>query len=218
MKTVKTSKLILLMTLTLALPGAINVFAGNTNDFINSARLHQDKVIKEILKNNNSFLSTRKISMQKMNDYQTTIEATKNKYRNQLKRGKRVNIPEQAIVFVSFSMPDLSLKQIIYDASRYQIPVVVRGLYKNSFRKTLEKIFELVKENNKGGVAINPKWFKEYDIKAVPAVVVVQRYETTGTKSDVVYGNIPLKKALSIIAKRGVASNEAQAVLNRVSK
>lgn len=113
-------------------------------------------------------------------------------------------------------MPDLSLKQIIYDASRYHIPVVIRGLYKNSFRKTIEKIFELIKENNKGGIAINPRWFKEYDIKAVPAVVVSDGIEIKDKvkKSDTVYGNIPLRKALSIIAERGEVSNIARDILN----
>lgn len=191
---------------------ANNIFAGDTNDIINREKLHHDKIVKEVLKNNEGFVNYKKISIQKMQNYQDTMEAIKSKHVNKFKAKGDI---KEAIIFVSFSMPDLSLKQIIYDASRYQVPVVIRGLYKNSFRKTIEKLFELIKENNKGGIAINPRWFKKHDIKAVPAVVVSQEH---GTKSDVVYGNIPLKKALSIIAERGEVSNIARNILDRSSK
>jgi conjugal transfer pilus assembly protein TrbC len=196
---------------------ASNIFAGNTNDIINREKLRRDKIVKEVLKNNEGFVNYQKISIQKIQNYQETMQAIKNRHANKSKAKGDI---KQAIIFVSFSMPDLSLKQIIYDASRYQVPVVIRGLYKNSFRKTIEKLFELIKENNKGGIAINPRWFKEYDIKAVPAVVVSQESVTKdGTKkSDVIYGNIPLKKALSIIAERGEVSNIARNILDRSNK
>ncbi|CAL7962392.1 conjugal transfer pilus assembly protein TrbC [Gammaproteobacteria bacterium] len=209
-KTMKTSKFLVLITAILLLLYNITLFAGNTNNLINNAKSHRDEVIKEILKNNNGFLSIKKISMQKNSDYQQIIEAIKNKHQRQLKINEKLNTTEQAIVFVSFSMPDLSLKQIINDASRYKIPVVIRGLYKNSFRETVNKIFELVKENNKGGIAINPRWFRDYEIKAVPAVVI-----SSGAKSDVVYGNILIKRSLSIIAERGETSAIARDILNR---
>ncbi|MEI8055418.1 MAG: type-F conjugative transfer system pilin assembly protein TrbC [bacterium] len=207
-------KLIMLALVVAALLSATNSYAGSTNDFINQARLHRDEIIKEAL-NNTGFLKFKENSLKKtkkMNEYKAAIEAIKNKHQA---KSKRETDTEKAIIFVSFSMPSLSLKQVIHDASIYQVPVVIRGLYKNSFRKTIEKIFDLIKENNKGGIAINPRWFKEYDIKAVPAVVVTQKH---GTKSDVVYGNIPLKKALSIIVDRGDASSVARNILNRSNK
>ena len=213
-------KLMLLALIVSALLSAANLYAGSTNDFINQARLHHDEIIRAISKNNTSFLKLKEDSsektkkVKKMNEYQTIVETIKNKHQAKSKTKREIDT-EKAIIFVSFSMPDLSLKQIIYDASLYRVPVVIRGLYQNSFRKTIENIFELIKENNKGGIAINPRWFKEYDIKAVPAIVVSHGH---GTKSDVVYGNIPLKKALLIIAERGEASSIARDILKRNNK
>lgn len=189
-----------------------NIFAGSTNDFINQARLQRDKTIKEASKNKVfwEFIKTSQ-NRQQMSNHQSLIENIKNGYHK--KTGRSVE-GTKAMVFVSFSMPELSLKQIIHDAAQYQVPIVIRGLYQNSFRKTVEKMFTLVKENKKGGIAINPKWFKEYEIKAVPAVVVAKEH---GVK-DVVYGNIPLKKALLLIADRGELSDVAQSILDRGDK
>lgn len=238
-KTTRKLLLIPLTTMVMLLVYASS-FAGNTNDFINQARVQRDEIIKKASKNNTDFFKFKKISAkkaEKMDDYQTIIEEVKNKHLSKLetkgeiektegmeeteRTGETEKI-EKAIVFVSFSMPDLSLKQIIRDANYYQVPVVIRGLYKNSFRKTIEKIFELIKESNKGGIAINPKWFKEYGVKAVPAVVVIDQKHGVRDgakenikKSDIVYGNIPLRRALSIIAERGEATKVAAGVLNR---
>jgi type-F conjugative transfer system pilin assembly protein TrbC len=213
-KNIKFNKLMLLTIVILMLFGSFNAFAGNTNDFINQVKLNRDKITKEILKSNNAFLDFRKISAKKVTDYQTTIEDIKNKHQGKLKTGRKIRKTEKAIVFVSFSMPELSLKQIIHDAARYRVPVVIRGLYQNSFRKTVEKMFKFVKENKKGGIAINPRWFKEYGIKMVPAVVVAKEHGP----EDVVYGNIPLKKALLLIVDRGELSNVAQSILDRDDK
>lgn len=213
-KNIKFNKLMLLTIAILTLLVSSNALAGNTNDFINQARLHRDKITEEILKSNNKFLGLRKISAKKTTDYQIAIEDIKNEHQDKLKILKKIRKTEKAIVFVSFSMPELSLKQIIHDAARYQVPIVIRGLYQNSFRKTVEKMFEFVKENKKGGITINPRWFKEHGVKTVPAVVVAKEHGP----EDVVYGNIPLKKALLIIAERGETANIARNILNRVSK
>ena len=203
----------LALLITVIIFSSTNIFAGNTNDFINQARLQRDKTIKEIAKNKVfwEFIKVSPQNRQQISNHQHSIEAIKNRYMDKFKTKGDI---KKAIVFVSFSMPELSLKQIIHDAARYQVPVVIRGLYQNSFRKTVEKMFEFVKENKKGGIAINPKWFKEYEIKAVPAVVVAKEH---GAR-DVVYGNIPLKKALLLIADRGELSDVAQTILTRDNK
>lgn len=72
-KFIKMNRIMVIITLILALLGSVNSFAGNTNDFINWARLHRDKVTREVSKNNNGFLDLKKISpqkKQKMNNYQ----------------------------------------------------------------------------------------------------------------------------------------------------
>ena len=153
----------------------------------------------------NDLIKYKKSATQGISRYRNTIDNIKKQRQNS---GARVT--SSVIIFVSFSMPDLSLKQIIQDAALYRIPVVIRGLHHNSFKDTVEKIYSLVKENNQGGISIHPRWFKEYSITAVPAVVV-----TDGNKYDVIYGNIRLKNALSIIADRGELSQQAKNILSR---
>ena len=204
------------------------VFADNTNDIIRREMLRREKIVKEVTKQNDNFEKYKNKSEQKIQGYRELISSIKEQHVKNAQAKGHIKPAPQVVVFVSFSMPALSLKQIIQDASRYQIPVVVRGLYENSFRKTIEKIFDLVKENNKGGILINPNWFKGYDIKAVPAVVVTDRvngnkeskvdkrtYNKEINKSDVVYGNIPLKRALTIIAEQGSMADVAKNVLSR---
>ena len=204
------------------------VFADNTNDIIRREMLRREKIVKEVTKQNYNFKKYKNKSKQKIQDYQELISSIKEQHiKNAQAKGLIKPMP-QAIVFVSFSMPTLSLKQIIQDAAHYQIPVVVRGLHENSFRKTIGRIFDLVKETNKGGVLINPNWFKEYDIKVAPAVVVADSINSNKeskidkrtcnkevNKFDVVYGNIPLKRALTIIADKGSFAHIAKTILNR---
>ncbi|MBU0744240.1 MAG: type-F conjugative transfer system pilin assembly protein TrbC [Gammaproteobacteria bacterium] len=190
-------------------------FAGDTNDLINRERLRREKEVKEILKEKDGFTKYKKVSVQKMEDYQEIVKTIKDKHVKNTQLSGFIKPAPQAIIFVSLSMPNLSLQQTIQDSVRYQVPIVIRGLYKNSFRKTMEKIFDLIKEKNKGGILINPVWFKKYDIKVVPAVVVSQGDGIDGKNYDVIYGNIPLKRALTLIAERGDVSKVAKDILNR---
>ena len=220
------------LTIAIMISYAYSSFAGKTNDIINRERLRRDQMVKKIIKGDtkkgNSFEKYKQVSKQKMHDYQKLIKEIKDEHVKKVQSRGFVKPLPQVVVFVSFSMPSLSLKQIIRDASQYEIPVVIRGLYKNSFRETMERVFDLVKEDNKGGVSINPLWFRKYRINAVPAVVVnysdiqnnmenkvgEKKKEKNGNKEvskkankkddfDVVYGNIPLIKALKIVAERG---------------
>jgi type-F conjugative transfer system pilin assembly protein TrbC len=119
------------------------------------------------------------------------------------------------LLFVSFSMPSLALQQYIVQANHFHIPMVIRGLVNDSFQQTARTLFYITQSHNQGGVAINPFWFRDYQIHAVPALVVTQSCE--GRKAshchaayDVVYGNIPIARALSLVAQRGDASAVAK--------
>lgn len=126
-------------------------------------------------------------------------------------RGKGERQPEgQAFYFLSFSLPDEALGRMIDQASRYDIPATIRGLVENNMQKTTEKMFDLVKQNNRGGLSIDPEAFSRYDIRAVPALVV--RCDNT---FDVVYGDISLKGLLEKVSEGGDCRQTAKTLLAR---
>ena len=120
-----------------------------------------------------------------------------------------------AILFVSSSMPRSLLLGLIDESSHYKIPVVIKGLVKGDFNKTIEFIGHLKlaaqKENKKfEGVSINPVWFDTFNITKVPALVVTKRPLDCMSQSDcpnqtydVVSGDINLEKSLTLLSKKG---------------
>ena len=122
----------------------------------------------------------------------------------------------QALVFVSLGMPKQLLRRTLMQAHVFHLPVVIRGLKDHSFRKTIAVIFNLNKNAGHqkiGGVLIDPVWFRQFHIHTVPAVVVSHRGGTcdlqrtcSAQSFDVVRGNIPVQRALEIIAKQGQAA------------
>lgn len=109
------------------------------------------------------------------------------------------------IYFVSFSIPEAGLKQMVPEATQLGIPSLINGLIDNDFRKTASAVFELTKDSGEGGVQIDPKTFAQYGITQVPALVV--RCEQG---FDVMYGNIRLISAIERIASSGDCHQVAQ--------
>ena len=98
-------------------------------------------------------------------------------------------------VLVSFSINDESLRSYFNDANHYGAKLVMRGLVgekfgRNRFAETKTKL-EKVGIN----IDINPNLFKQFGIKQVPAVVVVNSDKTIKKIS----GHIHLRKALEIM-------------------
>lgn len=117
--------------------------------------------------------------------------------------------PSNVLIFVSFSMPKTSIKGWMQEAEKIHAPVIVRGLVDNSFKATIQKMRELVKDNQ-GGVQIDPNLFRQYGIKNVPAVVVRNTKNCLSSQSciedyDVIYGNVHLDYALQKIANENDA-------------
>lgn len=76
---------------------------------------------------------------------------------------------DQLLVFVSFSMPEASLKALAKDAGQHNAVLVLRGLYEDSFVKTASKLKDLGI-----GVDINPELFETHQVDAVPTFVAVK--------------------------------------------
>lgn len=137
----------------------------------------------------------------------------------------RAGTPHEArvLVAVSFSMPEQSLKQWLYQARHYQVPVVIRGLVDHSFKRTYQRLHKLTDEDGRltNGVQLDPTVFRRFGIERVPAVVAVHRSQDTspaGHQSpaayDVVYGDVSLQRALRALAEQGnEAKDEAREVL-----
>lgn len=123
-------------------------------------------------------------------------------------------VAQGAIEFVSLDMPVASLRQILADASTYNIPVVIRGLLQNNWKYTTAAIESILQPPGgtsiPGSFEIDPLWFRTFGITQVPALVVVAPGSTCAPQDktcvpafDVVYGNVPVSRALSLIAQNG---------------
>lgn len=113
-------------------------------------------------------------------------------------------LDKNIIIFVSFSMPDESIKGWMREAKIIDAPVVVRGFINNSFKDTINKIGVLTRDNQ-GGVQIDPTLFQRFQVEKVPAVVVVKEPNCLPGMScvlgyDIVYGDVTLFYALNKIA------------------
>jgi hypothetical protein len=104
---------------------------------------------------------------------------------DKLKQGEE----HQLFVFVSFSMPEASLKSLAKDATKYNAVLVMRGLFEDSFVKTANKLKDLGI-----GVDINPELFEEHQITAVPTFVALQSGKPTWRlKGNVTLGFVSKK-------------------------
>lgn len=97
----------------------------------------------------------------------------------------------EPMVFVSFSMPEVLLKQTLAEASSYQIPVLLNGLIDNSMAKTAEKLMVLTETMPDLTLQIDPTAFERFGIHQVPALVVAE-----GRRFDVLTGNLQIREGL----------------------
>jgi conjugal transfer pilus assembly protein TrbC len=95
------------------------------------------------------------------------------------------------LVFVSFSMPDASLKQLSDQSEKYGAILIMRGIHEGSFSKMKDKILSV----DKGGLkfCIDPALFQKYDIRAAPVFVLVK----DGKEINRLSGNVDLEFASS---------------------
>ncbi len=126
------------------------------------------------------------------------------------------------MVFVSLSMPESALRQLLAQSDQYQVPLVIRGVLPSGFVPTANRITELLNHPDghtlDSGFAISPEWFSQFSITHVPAFVAISEACTEeacqATEYDIVYGNISLPAALDILAT-GDVGHIAQRVINQ---
>ncbi|CAK1859553.1 conjugal transfer pilus assembly protein TrbC [Vibrio crassostreae] len=129
------------------------------------------------------------------------------------------------MVFVSLSMPDNTLKQLLKQSQQYQVPLIIRGVLPEGMVPTASRIMDLLEASDEGeatdgGFAISPQWFRQFNITHVPVFVAIGNAcnETSCPKSayDLVHGNLALPNALTILSQ-GDVGHIAKQVLNRSS-
>ena len=96
------------------------------------------------------------------------------------------------LIFVSFSMPQESLKALMTQAQKHGVRVVMRGLIENSWKKTREKLSEIGLP-----IEIDPEAFQKYGVSAVPTFVKV-----THDGFDSLGGNVTLDYALEVFSSK----------------
>lgn len=112
---------------------------------------------------------------------------------------------------MSLSVPGASLRQWSLEAARIGAPLVLRGVGPQGLRATVKRVGAHLAEG--AGAAIDPRLFRLFEVKAVPAVAVVPGgvppCKSRGCSADpapahdLVRGNIGLDAALRIVAGEG---------------
>ena len=160
----------------------------------------------------------KKSSIKNQADYKPLIDTLMQQATSNVPKKQHLQPVPNAILFVSFSMPESLLFALADEAADFNMPVVIRGLVQNDFKKTIATFERLHREAKKqhlkfNGVSIDPVWFQQFNITSVPALVVSLRPERCETTTvcpnlpfDVVYGNAHLKKGLELIVARGDAA------------
>lgn len=126
-------------------------------------------------------------------------------------------------VFISSSMSFELLKTYVRQAKRYGGVLVFNGLPGNSWVKLNKTVTEIVGDEEGVGIQIDPEEFDRFNIKTVPAFVLIKEADLiTGTSEelvedkiiyDKVTGNIGTEAVLRLFAEKGELSLEAEAKL-----
>ncbi|ADM08213.1 hypothetical protein PB2503_00662 [Parvularcula bermudensis HTCC2503] len=137
--------------------------------------------------------------------------------------------PAGVLVFVSFSMPEQSLRQLVLDAHKAQVPVLLQGFVGGSLKETATRMRALLGADTGqdllGGVVIDPRAFRIFRVTEVPAFIATRAplpdcdgldCDAPPPPHDRIAGNMSLGAALSALASEGTdAALQARASLKR---
>jgi conjugal transfer pilus assembly protein TrbC len=133
------------------------------------------------------------------------------------------------MAFVSLSMPDKALRPIVRDVAAAGGVVVFRGFPNNSAKAFVAGLGRAVtSEAQVASIAIDPRLFRAFDIRAVPTYVVASSdfslcdglaCRTTPPPFDAIAGNVTAGYALGAIADAGgPGARVAQVALGNLQK
>ena len=118
-------------------------------------------------------------------------------------------------VFVSFSMPQNSMKALIEQARRVNATLVFSGIYESSLKKTTAKLLEL--DERGVNAIIDPALFKRHQIQSVPTFLLMHAdaCQDCSTFVDKMIGNVPLEYFLREVSNSGSFRDDALQYLNK---
>jgi conjugal transfer pilus assembly protein TrbC len=99
------------------------------------------------------------------------------------------------LIFVSFTMSGEILKNLFREAQKNEGDLVLRGLYKNSFKATALKLQKLRIE-----ALIDPTLFEKFQVKSVPTFVL---RENSSEEFKSLSGNVTFNYVLQKFKKEG---------------
>lgn len=102
----------------------------------------------------------------------TYIKSVANTMTNQ-SMAEHLDKVSHTLVFLSFSMPEKSLLQWLFQCKKAGATPVIRGLIHNSFKDTMNVIATLSKKTGLG-LQLDPILFQTFSINEVPAVVFIR--------------------------------------------
>lgn len=135
------------------------------------------------------------------------------------------------MVFVSFSIPDLPLKELVVDAREAGVPVVLQGFVDGSLEQTARRMADLIGHTDGpgaqaealGGVIIDPRAFRVFEVHHVPTFISTAHplpdcdgldCSAPPPPHDRIAGNMSLAAALEALAREGTSA-PSQAIAAR---
>lgn len=126
----------------------------------------------------------------------------------------------EVLIFVSFSMGEKALLNIAEEAKRYGATLVLRGFYKNSYKKTVHALQKIISKTGQG-FSIDPELYTLFEIQAVPTFILTKPFGMNGSERtftplhDKLQGHVSLRYALETFTKGGDLKGIAQALFER---
>lgn len=128
--------------------------------------------------------------------------------------------PSNLYVFVSFSMGEKALMNLVREAKAYDATLILRGFIEGSYAKTVRALQNIINKTGEG-LLIDPELFGLFGVTAVPTYVLSQPFQLSSSERlqtplhDRLVGHVSIRYALEVFSGSGDLKEGAQALLNQ---
>jgi len=128
---------------------------------------------------------------------------------------------ESLFIFISFSMPEQTIKRYLQQAERTQANIILNGFVDNDMQKTLNLLEEWSKAYPINNILIDPVLYQRFEISKVPTIILMQGEYPCPSKNDCLVkavdkltGDVNLDYALQLFSQEGDLKQSASHLLN----